>query len=181
MMLAVNLLPWRLHQQQRQRKQSITLLTLTLMLTLFMLLMLWWRGFATRQQQLEQLMDITFILNALQQQLEKQQSLLQQRESLLQTQRAEQQRQVQHRRWQGFWQQLPELMPETLWLNRLERRQGQLILEGQAQSMAAVSDFRHQLMTQPLFSSVRQGGVQRQVSGDYRFALHARVQELADE
>jgi len=36
-------------------------------------------------------------------------------------------------------------------------------------------------MTQPLFSSVKQGGVKREAGGDYRFALHARVQEVADE
>ncbi|EJL82981.1 PilN domain-containing protein [Pantoea sp. GM01] len=180
-MLAVNLLPWRIQQWQRRRQQSITLLALTLVCTLLILSALWWRGAIARQQQAEALMDITFILNTLQQQLEQQQSLLQLRESLLQAQRAQQQRQDQHHRWQHFWQQLPELMPETLWLHRLERRQGQLVLEGQAQSMAAVSDFRHQLITQPLFSSVKQGGVQRQSGGDYRFALHARIQELADE
>ncbi|XXN63039.1 PilN domain-containing protein [Enterobacter ludwigii] len=180
-MLAVNLLPWRIQQSQRRRQQSMSLLALTLVFTLFILCLLWWRGVITRQQQAQALMDSTYSLNSLQQQLEQQQLLLQQRESLLQAQRALQQRQDQHQRWQHFWQQLPELMPDTLWLNRLERRQGQLLLEGQAQSMAAVSDFRHQLMTQQLFSSVKQGGVKRELGGDYRFALHARVQEVADE
>lgn len=180
-MLAVNLLPWRIQQSQRRRQQSLSLLSLTLVCTLLILSLLWWRGVIARQQQTDALMDITSLLSALQQQLEQQQSLLKLRESLLQAQQAQLQRQDQHQRWQHFWQQLPELMPDTLWLNRLERRQGQLVLEGQAQSMAAVSDFRHQLMTQPLFSSVKQGGVKREAGGDYRFALHARVQEVADE
>jgi pilus assembly protein HofN len=148
---------------------------------LLILSLLWWRGVIARQQQTDALMDIISLLSTLQQQLEQQQSLLKLRESLLQAQQEQRQRQDQHQRWQHFWQQLPELMPDTLWLNRLERRQGQLVLEGQAQSMAAVSDFRHQLMTQPLFSSVKQGGVKREAGGDYRFALHARVQEVADE
>ena len=180
-MLAVNLLPWRLQQSQRRRQQSLSLLSLTLACTLLILSLLWWRGVIARQQQTDALMDITSLLSALQLQLEQQQSLLKLRESLLQAQQAQLQRQDQHQRWQHFWQQLPELMPDTLWLNRLERRQGQLVLEGRAQSMAAVSDFRHQLMTQPLFSSVKQGGVKREAGGDYRFALHARVQEVADE
>jgi pilus assembly protein HofN len=180
-MLAVNLLPWRMQQWQRRRRQSITLLMLSLAFTLLILSLLWWRGLVTRQQQSEALMDNAFILNSLQQQLEQQQTLLQLRESLLLAQRAEQLRQAQHQRWQLFWQQLPELMPETLWLNRLERRQGQLVLEGLAQSMTAVSDFRHQLLTQRLFSRVKQGGVQRQAGGDYHFTLHARVQEATDE
>lgn len=180
-MLAVNLLPWRIQQSQRRRQQSLSLLSLTLVCTLLILSLMWWRGVIARQQQTDALMDITSLLSLLQQQLEQQQSLLKLRESLLQVQKEQLQRQDQHQRWQHFWQQLPELMPDTLWLNRLERRQGQLVLEGQAQSMAAVSDFRHQLMTQPLFSSVKQGGVKREAGGDYRFALHARVQEVADE
>ncbi len=180
-MLAVNLLPWRLQQSQRRRQQSLSLLSLTLVCTLLILSLMWWRGVIARQQQTDALMDITSLLSLLQQQLEQQQSLLKLRESLLQAQKEQLQRQDQHQHWQHFWQQLPELMPDTLWLNRLERRQGQLVLEGQAQSMAAVSDFRHQLMTQPLFSSVKQGGVKREAGGDYRFALHARVQEVADE
>ncbi|MBY4890885.1 PilN domain-containing protein [Pantoea sp. DY-15] len=180
-MLAVNLLPWRIQQSQRRRQQSLSLLSLTLACTLLLLSLVWWLGVIARQQQTDALMDITSLLSALQQQLEQQQSLLKLRESLLQARQERRQRQDQHQRWQHFWQQLPELMPDTLWLNRLERRQGQLVLEGQAQSMAAVSDFRHQLMTQPLFSSVKQGGVKREAGGDYRFALHARVQEVADE
>ncbi|WP_312181067.1 PilN domain-containing protein [Pantoea sp. CTOTU46764] len=180
-MLAVNLLPWRIQQSQRRRQQSISLLLLTLAVTLLILSLLWWRGVSARQKQTNALMEITYLLNALQQQLEQQQSLLQLRESLLKAQQEQLQRQEQHQRWQHFWQQLPQLMPDTLWLNRLERRQGQLVLEGQAQSMAAVSDFRRQLITQPLFSSVKQGGVKREAGGDYRFALHARVQEATDE
>lgn len=180
-MLAVNLLPWRIQQSQRRRQQSLSLLSLTVACTLLILSLLWWRGVIARQQQTDAMMDITSLLSALQQQLEQQQSLLKLRESHLQAQQEQRQRQDQHQRWQHFWQQLPELMPDTLWLNRLERRQGQLVLEGQAESMAAVSDFRHQLMTQPLFSSVKQGGVKREAGGDYRFALHARVQEVADE
>jgi pilus assembly protein HofN len=180
-MLAVNLLPWRAQQWQRRRQQSFSLLAATTAFTLCILILWWWRGVTVYQQQSDALMDATFTLNALQQQLEQQQSLLLLRESLLQVQRAQQQRQAQHQQWQHFWQQLPMLMPDTLWLNRLERRQGLLMLEGQAQSMAAVSDFRRQLLTQPLFSSVKQGGVQRQSAGDYRFALHARVQEAINE
>ncbi len=180
-MLAVNLLPWRVQQWQLRRKQSISWLALALGGTLLLLLMLWLRGVRIQQQQADALAELTQVLSGLQQQLTQQQALIQQRDALQQVRREQQQRQMQHQRWQAFWQQLPDLMPDTLWLNRVERRQAQLLLEGQAQSMAAVRAFRQQLLTQPLFSSVKQGGVQRQASSDYRFTLQARVQEMADE
>ena len=180
-MLAVNLLPWRAQQWQRRRKQSISWLALTLSCTLLLLLALWLRGARIQQQQNQALANMTQALDALQQQLVEQKTLIQRRDELQQLKREQQQRQMQHQRWQDFWQQLPELMPDTLWLQRAERRQAQLQLDGQAQSMAAVREFRQQLLSHSLFSAVKQGSVQRQPSGDYRFTLLARLQEIANE
>ncbi|ORM67805.1 fimbrial assembly protein [Pantoea rwandensis] len=180
-MLAVNLLPWRTQQWQRRRQQSFSLLGGTLATTGLIIMVLWWRGDEQYLQQQVMLTDASQRRDVLQQQLALQHSLLQQRDGLLQVQRALQQKRQEHRRWQQFWQQLPTLMPDALWLNRVERRQRMLLFEGQAQSMLAVRDFRQRLVTQSLFANVKPGSVQRQASGEYRFVLQARVQEMADE
>lgn len=180
-MLAVNLLPWRAQQLLLRRQHSVALLVVVLLVTLLLTLLLWWRAEQRLQHAVRQHTDMTIQLQQIQQRLAQQQTLMAQRDDLLRRQQAQQQRLQQHQRWQQFWQQLPALMPETLWLSRVERRQGQLVLDGLAQSLADVSAFRHQLQTQPLFAAVKQGSVQRQAQGDYRFALRARLQETTDE
>jgi len=181
MMLAVNLLPWRMQQWQRRRQQSFSLLGGTLVTTGLIVMMLWWRVDEQYLQQQVRLISASQMRDMLQQQLTLQHALLQQRDGLLQAQRVVQQKRQDHRRWQQFWQQLPTLMPDALWLKRVERRQRVMLFEGQAQSMLAVRDFRQQLVTQSLFASVKPGTVQRQAGGDYRFVLQARLQEMADE
>ena len=180
-MLAVNLLPWRTQQWQRRRQQSFSLLAGTLMTTGLIVMLLWWRADQQYLQQQGMLTDASQMRDMLQQQLSLQHSLLQQRDGLLQARRVVQQQRLEHHRWQQFWQQLPTLMPDALWLNRVERRQRMLLIEGQAQSMLAVGDLRQRLVTRPLVARVKTGRVQRQAGGDYRFVLQARVQESADE
>lgn len=180
-MLAVNLLPWRRLLWQRQRQQSFTLLGCVLTVTLCAALALWWRGVQRQHQQQEIHAVSTQMLDALQQQLNRQRMLLAQRDALQQAVQTRQWRAAQHQRWQQFWQQLPTLMPDTLWLNRVERRQGLFLLEGQAQSVLAVRDFRQQLTAQALFTRVRPGGLQRLSGGSYRFSLQARLQEVTHE
>ncbi|ORM73498.1 fimbrial assembly protein [Pantoea wallisii] len=180
-MLAVNLLPWRAQQWQRTCHLTRVLLISTLAGTLLLTFLGWWHGERLYQQRAALLIRQTGVLAALQQQLAQQQVLLQQRDALLATQQARVQRQIHHQRWQQFWLQLPALMPDTLWLSRLERQQGQVQLQGLAQSMAAVGEFRRQLLAQPLFTAVQQGSVQRQTDGYYHFALRARMQEGSNE
>lgn len=180
-MLTVNLLPWRIQQWRRQRQQSLLLLASGLGLSLLILLLCGWRGYLVSQQQQAAQQQLAQRIGELDQQLNDQQRLLRQRDALLQTQRRQQMRQLQHLAWQQFWQQLPELMPETLWLSRMERRQEHLLLEGLASSMAAIGDFRRQLVKQPLFPVIRQGSVQRQPDGHYRFTLRAQVAEVNGE
>lgn len=180
-MLAVNLLPWRRQQWQRRRRQSVVLLGFSLTITVITLLAGWWSSSEALYQQQARLNEVSHHRDGLQQHLTLQHSLLQQRDDLLRTRLVWQRQQAEHQRWQQFWQQLPALMPDTLWLNRVERRQGVLVLEGQAQSVMSVRDFRQQLMTQPLLANVRSGHVQRLSGGDYRFILHARVEERTDE
>lgn len=180
-MLAVNLLPWRTQQWQRRRQQSVFMLACTLALTVMIVLMLWWQANEAQRLQEAQLKDARQQRDGLQQQLAAQHALIQQRDDLLRVQWVRQQQWAEHRRWQQFWQQLPTLMPDTLWLNRVERRKGLLRFEGQAQSMLAVRDFRQQLLTQPLLAKVKPGTVQRQADGQYRFALHAQLQEVTHE
>ncbi|WP_237449412.1 PilN domain-containing protein [Pantoea sp. Taur] len=181
MMLAVNLLPWRVRLQQRRRQQSFSLLGCVLLATVMMVLSLWWRGSQTQGQMHRTLAVISQQHEALQRQLTRQQLLLQQRDELLKAQLIRQRKKDEHQRWQQFWLRLPMLMQDTLWLKRVERRQGVLLFEGQAQSMMAIQDFRHQLMRQPLFAAVKPASVQRQTAGHYRFVLRARMQENIGE
>lgn len=180
-MLTVNLLPWRLQQWRRQRQQSLMFLASGIGISLLILLLCGWRGYLVSQQHQAEQQQLAQRLGELDQQLSDQQRLLLQRDALIQTQRQQQTRQLQHLAWQQFWQQLPELMPETLWLSRMERRQGQLVLEGLASSMAAIGDFRRLLAKVPLFPVIRQGNVQRQPDGHYRFTLRAQVAEVKGE
>lgn len=180
-MLTVNLLPWRVQQWQRQRRQSLLMLTSVPGCALLFVLLCGWQGYHTERQQSAMQHAISQRLSVLEQQLHARQALLQQRDALIQARHRQQVRQLQHQAWQQLWQQLPLLMPETLWLSRIERRQGQLLLEGLASGMAAVRDFRDQLATLPLFPVIRQGNVQRQPDGHYRFSLRAQVQEVSSE
>jgi pilus assembly protein HofN len=180
-MLTVNLLPWRVQQWQRQRQRSLMILASAPVTALLVVLSGGWQGYHAEQQQRAEQNAVSQRLSVLEQHLHARQALLQQRDLLAQAQRRQQTRQWQHLAWQQFWRQLPQLMPETLWLSRIERRQGQLLLEGVASGMAAVSDFRDQLATLPLFPIIRQGNVQRQPDGHYRFTLRAQVQEVSGE
>lgn len=180
-MLKVNLLPWRLQQWRSQRRQNLLLLASGAGICLLILLLCGWQGYLVSQQQQARQQQLAQRISELDQQLSEQQRLLRQRDALLQTQHRQQTRQLQHLAWQQFWQQLPKLMPETLWLSRMERRQGQLVLEGLASSMADIGDFRRQLARQSLFPVIRQGSVQRQPDGHYRFTLRARVEEVNGE
>ncbi|WP_258577189.1 PilN domain-containing protein [Candidatus Pantoea persica] len=49
------------------------------------------------------------------------------------------------RRWHRFWLALPMLLPDRLWLQRVEKQPARLRLEGQAQDMKAIRDFRQRL------------------------------------
>jgi pilus assembly protein HofN len=180
-MLTVNLLPWRLQRWQRQRQQHLMLLVSCAGLCSLILLLCGWRGYLVDQQQQAEQRQLTQRIGELDQQLIEQQRLLLQRDALVQTQRRQQMRQLQHLAWQQFWQQLPELMPAGLWLNRVERRQGQLVLEGLASGMAEISDFRRLLAKHSLFPVIRQGNVQRQPEGHYSFTLRAQVAEVNGE
>ncbi|WP_416411372.1 PilN domain-containing protein [Pantoea sp. App145] len=180
-MLTVNLLPWRVQQWQRQRQRSLMILVSAPGIALLVVLSGGWQGYHAAQQQRAEQHAISQRISALEQHIHTRQALVHQRDFLVQAQHRQQTRQLQHQAWQQFWQRLPQLMPETLWLSRIERRQGQLLLEGLASGMTAVSDFRSQLATLPLFPVIRQGNVQRQPDGHYRFTLRAQVQEVSGE
>ena len=96
--------------------------------------------------------------------------------ALLQKQQAKQRdKAAQLAGWQQFWRDLPGMLPDTAWLTRLEKRDKRLILEGQAQDMAAIRQFRQQLATAALLGQVQQGGVRRQADGRYHFSLRAQI------
>jgi len=88
---------------------------------------------------------------------------------------------LQYQHWQRFWQQLPGLLPDALWLERIDRQQQLLRVEGWSDSVAAVSELRHRLLVQPLFAAVRQRAITRRSDGRYRFTLQARMREPRNE
>ncbi|MFH8135859.1 PilN domain-containing protein [Pantoea osteomyelitidis] len=176
-MVAVNLLPWRERQLRRQRRCWFQLIFFTLLLLLIALLLVRWqnaraylqleREQAELTEQARRLEDALAEQRAAQQKLEQLENLLRQRRRAVD----------QLNGWHQFWLTLPALLPDSLWLTRLEKRDALLTLEGRSYSMQAVRDFRLQLAAQPLFSQVRQGSVSRQPEGDYYFALRASLQE----
>ncbi|PPS58984.1 hypothetical protein CRX72_27150 [Pantoea sp. BRM17] len=66
---------------------------------------------------------------------------------------------------------------DALWLERIDRQQQLLRVEGWSDSVAAVSELRHRLLAQPLFAAVRQRAITRQSDGRYRFTLQARMRD----
>ncbi|AIX49581.1 MULTISPECIES: PilN domain-containing protein [Pantoea] len=180
-MLRVNLLPWRERQWQKCCRQTKYLLITALTLPLLVALVL--GGYS--RQQLTQAESATEQarqrLLALRHLRTQQQSLLQARDRLLDLQQQRQQVALQYQHWQRFWQQLPGLLPDALWLERIDRQQQLLRVEGWSDSVAAVSELRHRLLAQPLFAAVRQRAITRQSDGRYRFTLQARMREPRNE
>ncbi|AWP31402.1 MULTISPECIES: PilN domain-containing protein [Pantoea] len=180
-MVAVNLLPWRQHRRQQQQRQSLVMLLLMLGTLFLVVVQQTWQIHQARQQVAQTRSLQQQALDALGQQLAQQKQLLA-RLAVVQKQQAKQRQQaVQLAAWQQFWLNLPVLMPDSAWLTRLEKRDNHLTLEGQAQDMASVRQFRQQLTTVALLDQVKQGGVKRQADGSYRFSLRATVQAVADE
>ncbi|MGN8164353.1 PilN domain-containing protein [Pantoea sp. 22096] len=181
MMVAVNLLPWRQCRQQQQRRQSLVVLSLMLSAVLVGIIQQSWRIYQVREQVAQTSRMQQQALQNLDVQLAQQKTLLAQLAVVQKQQSKQRQQAAQLAAWHQFWIDLPALLPDTAWLTRLEKRDNRLTLEGLAQDMAAVRQFREQLTTVVLFGQVRQGSVKRQADSHYRFSLRAEVQEVADE
>lgn len=177
-MIAVNLLPWRERQLRRQRRRWFQLILFTLMLLPGTLILL--RGqYMRHSHQLErQQAALANEVRRLESALAQQQAAKQQLELLQMTLRQRQRVATQLHAWHQFWLSLPALLPDSLWLIQLEKRDAFLNLEGRSHSMGAVRDFRLKLAALPLFTQVRQGAVSRQPEGDFRFALRASLREM---
>lgn len=176
-MVAVNLLPWRQWRWQRQRRQSLFALALTsLSLVLTVSLSLWQAHQDLTQVRLQHA-GLSRALEVLVQRVEQQKRLLQQLAEVQQHRNWLRRQVRQFSVWQQLWLDLPALLPDELWLTRLEKRDALLLLEGKAQQMQAIRHFRQRLTGVAFFSQIRQGNVQRQSEGDYHFTLHIRLKE----
>lgn len=180
-MIAVNMLPWRHARLRRQRRAVLGLaaaLLLTLTLTAALAL---WRLDRVGQQLRSAQSEAHHALTASAQRLSERRVLQQQ----LAVQQASWRRARRHAdnlmRWHRFWLALPALLPERVWLERVEKMPTQLHIEGRAQEMRAISELRRRLDEAALFTAVRQGNVERQPDGVYRFTLRARLEEIVDE
>lgn len=179
--MAVNLLPWRQRQRRRQWTIAGCFTACTLVLLLLLLVGQRWHldrrylRLKTEQQQRQTALAEGDI------------SLRRQRESLQQLQETRARRQrleqqsVRLMRWHQFWQALPALLPDSVWLKRVEKSATRLSLEGEALTMREIDDFRQRLGEQALFSRVTQGNVQRQPGHAYHFHLYAQPDEAGDE
>jgi len=180
-MIAVNLLPWRYARLQRQRRVSTGFAIVMLLALLLAAALQLWRLDLTGQQLQAAKRDTQHALTEVGQRLS-QQRALQQQLIAQQTQRRRAQQQADElMRWHQFWQSLPSLLPDSLWLQRVEKLPAQLRIEGRALDIQAIRDFRQRLKGLPLFTAVMQGNVQRQQDGFYRFALRAQTGESSDE
>ncbi|RWE51786.1 PilN domain-containing protein, partial [Mesorhizobium sp.] len=154
-MVAVNLLPWRQRRRQQQRRQSLMVMSLMLAALLLAVMQQTWRIHQARQQVAEAGRVKQQALATLAEELARQKQLLAQL-AVVQKQQAKQRQQVaQLAAWHQFWLDLPALLPDTAWLTRLEKRDNRLTLEGLAQDMASVRQFRQQLTTVALFGQVK--------------------------
>ncbi|MCG7390367.1 PilN domain-containing protein [Pantoea sp. ACRSB] len=180
-MIAVNLLPWRHARLRRQRRAALGVAaTLLLALMLATALQLWHLD-RTSQQLRSTQNDAHDALTTLAGQLSQRRDLQQQ----LATQQAQWRHAQRHAdelmRWHQFWQALPALLPDQLWLERVEKEPARLSVEGRSLDMGAIGELRRRLGEQTLFAAVKQGDVARQPDGYYRFALRARLEESGDE
>lgn len=180
-MVAVNLLPWRQRQAAQQRRQSLVVLTGVTVSLLLLVMLLVWRLHRVQQQVAAETATVQAALDDLMSRLARQKALLEQLAVQQKQREKAQQQATQRAAWQQFWLDLPVLLPDTVWLNQLEKRESQFSLEGQAQDMQAIRQFRQQLAALTLFGRVEQGSVQRQPGGEYRFTLRAQLQAVNHE
>lgn len=176
-MVAVNLLPWRQWRWQRQRRRSFFALAVTLLTLVFAVALSFWQGRQDLSQVRLQHVDLSRTLEAFVQRVEQQKRLLQQLAEVQQHRNWLQRQVRQFSVWQQLWLDLPALLPDGLWLTRLEKRDALLLLEGKALQMQAIRHFRQRLTGVAFFSQIRQGNVQRQSEGDYHFTLRIRLKE----
>jgi len=179
--IAVNLLPWRQARLRRQRRASLGFAALMLLtITLAAGFQLWHLNGDSQRLQAA-LRDAHAALAESGEQLAQRRALQQQ----LTAQQAQWRRARRHAdqllRWHQFWQILPTLLPDPLWLDRVEKQPERLSIEGRAQNMPAIGELRRRLGELSLFAAVKQGTIERQPDGLYRFALRAYPGEAGDE
>lgn len=180
-MIAVNLLPWRHARLQRQRRASLRFAVAILLALLLAAALQLWSLDRTGQQLQTAQREARDALKEITQRLSQQRALQQQLDAQLAQRQQAQKHADELMRWHQFWQTLPALLPDQLWLERIEKLPARLRIEGHAQNMQAIGDLRRRLEERPLFAEVKQGNVQRQPDGLYRFALRARLGESSDE
>ncbi len=180
-MIAVNLLPWRHARLRRQRRAALGVGAMLLLLLMLAAVLQLWHLNRISQQLRSAQNDAHDALTTIARQLSQRRDL-QQQLAMQQTQwRNAQHHAAELMRWHHFWQALPTLLPDQLWLERVEKEPARLSVEGRSLDMGAIDELRRRLGEQTLFAAVKQGDVARQPDGYYRFALRARLEESDDE
>ncbi|RWR02453.1 hypothetical protein ED28_08710 [[Pantoea] beijingensis] len=173
-MIWVNFLPWRQRRRQRALYQWLMRALTPLLFGISLSIAIGWQlseeNYRWRERIARQEEAITQagVLSAY-----LAQSLQEQRQLQVVQQKRLQQRQ-RNRGWHQFSQQLAQLMPETLWLTTIKKREEGVRIVGFCQQLADVREFRQQLGTLSLFQQVENQGVIRQAPGQLQFILLAK-------
>ena len=177
-MTRVNLLPWRekiLHRRKRVWLSGILLLLLTV-IVISTGIRQYLKGCRIRSDlwgsQQQAAIQGTVQLLALQQQLNQQLIELQRKNSAYRRQENA------FLHWRMFLSQLPSLMPDPVWLHSLSQQQGNLILKGQADTLASLFSFSSSLRAQPFFTRIDIQKLGEIPTGEYGFSLKAALAEL---
>ncbi|MGB9098521.1 PilN domain-containing protein [Erwinia sp.] len=179
-MVWVNLLPWRARKRKRARERWALVFSL-LVLTVLAAAMP-----TVGKQALNHQYDSLVRLNKaashrLEGQMKQMSTLVQEKEGLQRQLAERQQRQHRLDRWRTFVLQLPEVMPDTLWLSAISKNAASLVLSGSCQGISDLEAFRLQVQKLALVAQVKTGQLHRGPQGRLAFTLLIKLRGEGDE
>ncbi|MFU9136638.1 PilN domain-containing protein [Erwinia tasmaniensis] len=168
----VNLLPWRAQRDRRRLRRECWLLAVLVLLEVFFALTITEK----RAENLRHEKTVALWHRANQQATELQTrtaARIQYKQSLTLRLSARQQKQKQLSRWYDFLRNLPDAMPDELWLSELSKTLDTLVLMGFCREPRDVDAFRQRLQTLSLFRRVGTQSLRRDDNGRIKFSLLA--------
>lgn len=165
-MASINLLPWREERRQERQKQFISMLVLGFIfasLTLYI-------GILSVDSGLNDQYSRNGLLQAeinnLDQQIQEISTLEEEREQLITRMDVIQRLQLSRPKIVKVFDALARVLPEGIYLDKIEKKEGDLILNGIAQSNSRVSVFMQKLEEHPDFEEPKLQIVQRTATND---------------
>lgn len=168
----VNLLPWRAQRDRKRLRREGCLLAMLMLIEVFFALTI----AGKRAENLRHEKTVALWHRANQQATELQTrtaARVQYKQSLTLRLAARQQKQQQISRWYDFLRNLPDAMPDELWLSGLSKTLDTLVLMGFCREPREVDVFRQRLQALDLFRRVGTQSLRRDDSGRIQFSLLA--------